>query len=454
MMIKCIQIMHHRYTIIILIKNTIPDMVQKLILHKAKMTRKNIISENILSFKLVIKELRVMGVRIQSLKSIALHKKTHHFYQNEQIPVKYWSMRHMLFPKFDNGIQLDLGFYSVCPDVLSYHTVKHCKNNIVLDPFCGVGGNIIQLTMICIKDIIITMQYNIYTLSSERMCCRPTKIGFSAHLLTSLYHRETSFDSREMQEDAQNQRVLSLNRTIICFNKIIYLVIVVDIDPNKIKIAHHNAEIYGVTDKIEFIVGDIFLIYSKLKTSVVYMSLPWGGPGYSLSKSYSIKTMCNDHVEGGLSIFDIVKNIASNIEFHMPKYTNILECVLLAKEFGKVYVCFIKNLITNFIKLEKNNTITKYLKMISYPIQFYIHVLGEKCLDFPQRFLDLDSYISHFSQACSLLMLFILIITFISFADKSSQKLSSWKLGFVISRSETTETHHIHIFKIDNRRSL
>jgi len=137
----------------------------------------------------------------------------------------------------------------VCPDVLSYHTVKRCKNNIVLDPFCGVGGNIIQLTMICKKDIIITMQYNIYTLSSKRTRCGPTKIGFSAYLQTSLYHRETSFDSREMQEDAQNRRVLSLNRTIICFNKIIYLVIVVDIDPNKIRIAHHNAEINGVTDK-------------------------------------------------------------------------------------------------------------------------------------------------------------------------------------------------------------
>jgi len=49
------------------------------------------------------------------------------------------------------------------------------------------------------------------------------------------------------------------------------------------------------------------------------MSPPWGGPVYSLSKSYSIKTMCNDHVEGGFSIFDIVKTIAPNIAFHMPK---------------------------------------------------------------------------------------------------------------------------------------
>jgi len=55
--------------------------------------------------------------------------------------------------------------------------------------------------------------------------------------------------------------------------------------------ARHNAEIYGVADKIEFIVGDIFLIYPKLKADVMFMSLPWGGPEYFLNKCYSIETM-------------------------------------------------------------------------------------------------------------------------------------------------------------------
>lgn len=37
-------------------------------------------------------------------------KKTHHIFQNQQIPMKYWAMRHMLFSKFDSGIQLDEGY--------------------------------------------------------------------------------------------------------------------------------------------------------------------------------------------------------------------------------------------------------------------------------------------------------------------------------------------------------
>jgi len=49
-----------------------------------------------------------------------------------------------------------------------------------------------------------------------------------------------------------------------------------------------------------------------------------GSPGYSLSKRYSIETMCNDHVWRGSSIFDIVKTIAPKIAFPVPKNTNIL----------------------------------------------------------------------------------------------------------------------------------
>jgi trimethylguanosine synthase len=41
-------------------------------------------------------------------------------------------------------------------------------------------------------------------------------------------------------------------------------VIAIDIDPKKVAYAQHNAEIYGVADRIEFIVGD-FLEVSQHK---------------------------------------------------------------------------------------------------------------------------------------------------------------------------------------------
>lgn len=45
-------------------------------------------------------------------------------------------------------------FYSVCPEILSYHIAKRCKNLIALDPFCGAGGNIIQLALTCKLGIV------------------------------------------------------------------------------------------------------------------------------------------------------------------------------------------------------------------------------------------------------------------------------------------------------------
>lgn len=111
------------------------------------------------------------------------------------------------------------------------------------------------------------------------------------------------------------------------------IVIAIDIDPVKIAFAKHNAEMYGVAHKIEFIVGDFFRLAPTLKADVLFMSPPWGGPGYS-AHSFTLESMCSDHFGGGFTIFDLVKNIAPNIAFHMPKTTIVKEVKI------KIYLIF------------------------------------------------------------------------------------------------------------------
>ncbi len=48
-------------------------------------------------------------------------------------------------------------------------------------------------------------------------------------------------------------------------------VIAIDIDPVKIACAVRNAEVYGVRDRIEFIVGDFFHIMPHLKVRHSYV---------------------------------------------------------------------------------------------------------------------------------------------------------------------------------------
>lgn len=66
-------------------------------------------------------------------------------------------------------------------------------------------------------------------------------------------------------------------------------------NPTAILCAKHNAQIYGVLEKIEFIVGDFFeLVNAKesiLKADAVFLSPPWGGPAYRSDKIYNLDTM-------------------------------------------------------------------------------------------------------------------------------------------------------------------
>ena len=53
-----------------------------------------------------------------------------------------------------------------------------------------------------------------------------------------------------------------------CVCSAICAVVAVDIDPVKVACARRNAEIYGVADRIEFIVGDFFHIIPHFKVGL------------------------------------------------------------------------------------------------------------------------------------------------------------------------------------------
>jgi predicted RNA methylase len=89
-------------------------------------------------------------------------------------------------------------------------------------------------------------------------------------------------------------------------------VIAVDLDPLRLEMARHNSHIYGVSDKIDFVLGDVvslahsgrlvsLLLAARQKllkegrsgkctvscappADVVFLAPPWGGPEYSKMK--------------------------------------------------------------------------------------------------------------------------------------------------------------------------
>uniref|UniRef100_A0A6I8PCG9 Trimethylguanosine synthase n=1 Tax=Ornithorhynchus anatinus TaxID=9258 RepID=A0A6I8PCG9_ORNAN len=65
---------------------------------------------------------------------------------------KYWAQRYRLFSRFDEGIKLDReGWFSVTPEKIAEHIAGRVEQSfncdIVVDAFCGVGGNAIQFAL-------------------------------------------------------------------------------------------------------------------------------------------------------------------------------------------------------------------------------------------------------------------------------------------------------------------
>ncbi|CAF1054430.1 unnamed protein product [Didymodactylos carnosus] len=77
-------------------------------------------------------------------------------FQNDRELLKYWLQRYRLFSKFDEGVVLDReGWFSVTPEKIARHIAKRCQCDVIIDAFCGVGGNAIQFAFTCKKVIAI-----------------------------------------------------------------------------------------------------------------------------------------------------------------------------------------------------------------------------------------------------------------------------------------------------------
>lgn len=124
----------------------------------------------------------------------------------------------------------------------------------------------------------------------------------------------------------------------------------VDIDPVRLNLARHNAEVYGVADRIEFVQGDFLQLAPRLQGDVVFLSPPWGGPDYLTSEVFNIETMMEPN---GFKTFQMAKLISDNIVYFLPRNADMDQIASLAGPGGQVEVE--QNFLNNKLK-----TITAY----------------------------------------------------------------------------------------------
>jgi len=118
-------------------------------------------------------------------------------------------------------------------------------------------------------------------------------------------------------------------------------------------LARHNAAIYGVANRIEFILADYisfanaYLSRSRQTRSidVVFLSPPWGGPGYKSPSDNPASDKDPDELDAhpeyslsrikpihGADLFRLTKRISKNIAYFLPKNTNLKEISALLND--------------------------------------------------------------------------------------------------------------------------
>ncbi|XP_058054972.1 uncharacterized protein LOC131206438 [Anopheles bellator] len=184
---------------------------------------------------------------------------------NDKSLLKYWYKRFSLFSLFDAGIRLDReSWFSVTPEKVAAHTAERCRSDLIVDAFCGCGGNSIQFAFTCQK------------------------------------------------------------------------VIAIDIDPRKIEMAKHNASVYGVTDRIEFITGDFLQMASRLRADVVFLSPPWGGPSYMKDEVYDLEQSLQPLP--ATELMRAAQQISKNVALYLPRNSNTQQLTMLAGPNGAVEI--------------------------------------------------------------------------------------------------------------------
>ncbi|KAI6041491.1 Tgs1 protein [Pisolithus marmoratus] len=233
-----------------------------------------------------------------------------HYKSASEVPThlqKYFSQRHRYFSLYDQGCLLDEeGWYSVTPERIASQIAERCRCDVILDAFCGVGGNAIAFAKTC--------------------------------------HR----------------------------------VIAMDNSPTRLALARHNAIIYGVADRIEFVLADYIAFArsylarweataairpigpganaKRRPIDIVFLSPPWGGPEYISRQLHDTSDISDSDVGAvdgtsngigngygngteshpefslayiqpihGADLFQLTRRITNNVVYFLPRNTNLEE---------------------------------------------------------------------------------------------------------------------------------
>ncbi|GBG26279.1 Trimethylguanosine synthase [Hondaea fermentalgiana] len=110
-------------------------------------------------------------------------------------------------------------------------------------------------------------------------------------------------------------------------------VIAIEIDRERLEMARHNARVYGVEDRIEFILGDAIQILAMLAergtpVDAIFISPPWGGPAYQNVDAFLFEHIRVNDLDC-TALFHAAARVSPNVAIYVPRNTALNECARL-----------------------------------------------------------------------------------------------------------------------------
>ena len=114
-------------------------------------------------------------------------------------------------------------------------------------------------------------------------------------------------------------------------------VIAIEIDPAKLACARHNAAVYGVADRIEWVLGDCTSVLRSMRpgsADVVFLAPPWGGPSYNEAEHFDVDGIrCGS--EDGAGLLALAAAVApAAVGYFLPRNVSPEQCAGLWAQAG------------------------------------------------------------------------------------------------------------------------
>lgn len=116
----------------------------------------------------------------------------------------------------------------------------------------------------------------------------------------------------------------------IAFARFGIKVTAIEKDEARLEMARHNAEVYGVADKITFILGDFFKEAPKIEAEGIFLDPSWGGPEYKELEGFKLSNFIPD----GNDILNLSFKYFKKVAIKVPDFFDFGEL----RKFGKEYI--------------------------------------------------------------------------------------------------------------------